>query len=185
MSPIGAVMLSVVLATVPVTPVATNPAPDGCRWQPLPELKAHLAVPVGWQFKKVESSDSLIYEVRPAGKGFEGAKARYRLEVRLRTKTEDVVARARAFVEAARARAIDPPPSEEQQVSTLTLFSCFVRFAPVAEGSPALTAAVSSAGNSATGTIYTVLFEIPENEINLIGPLGNSLFREMRMDDEI
>jgi hypothetical protein len=178
-------MLTVVLVIAPGTLAAGKPAPAGCHWQPIPELKAHVAVPDGWQFKKVQSSDALIYEVRPAGNGFEGAKALYHLEVRLRTKTEDVVARARAFIEDARAKALDPPPLAEQQVSTLTFFSCFVRFAPAGDGSPALTAAVSSIGNSRTGTIYTIRFEIPENEIRLIGSLGNGLFREMRLDDEI
>jgi hypothetical protein len=185
MNRFAAVMLAAVLVMAPGAFAGGKPAPDGCHWQPIPELKGHVAVPDGWQFKKVGSSEALIYEVRPAGKGFERAKAIYRLEVRLRTKTEDVVARARAFVEDVRAKALEPPPLEEQQVSTLTLFSCFVRFAPASDGSPALTAAVSSAGNSRTGTIYTIRFDIPENEIDLIGPLGNGLFREMRMDDEI
>jgi len=178
-------LLLTVCSSAPGTLAGGKTAPDGCHWQSIPKLKAHLAVPDGWQFKQLKSSDALIYEVRPAGGGFEGAKAHYRLEVRLRTKPEDVVARARAFVEDNRAKSLEPPPLEEQQVSTLAMFSCFVRFAPSSDGSPALTAAVSSAGNSRTGTIYTIRFDIPENELDLIAPLGNSLFREMRLDDEI
>lgn len=180
-----AVVISAVLALTQNAVAATKPAPDGCHWHAIPELKAHLAVPDGWQFKKIKSSEALIYEVRPAGKGFEGFKARFHLEVRLRTKLDDVVARARAFVEEARVSAIDPPPLEEQQASTITAFSCFVRYAAPPDGSPALTAAVSSAANTRTGTIYTTRFEIPEDEQERIAPLGNALFREWRLDDEV
>jgi hypothetical protein len=181
----AAVVIWAMLALAQSATAASKPAPDGCHWQALPELKAHLAVPDGWRFKKIKSTEALIYEVRPAGKGFEGFKACFHLEVRLRTQLDDVVARARAFVEEARATAVDPPPLEEQQSSTLTGFSCFVRYAPPADGTPALTAAVSSAANSRTGTIYTTRFEIPEDEQERIAPLGNALFREWRLDDEI
>ena len=163
---------------------AESAAPVGCRWKAIPELKAHLAIPIGWKFKTAASGDALIYEVRPAGRGFENSKALYRLEVRRGTEKTDVVDRARAFIEALRATAVDPPALEEQHISTLTLFSCFVRFAPPANGDGG-TAAVSSAANSRTGTIYTVQFDIPENELGIIAPLGNQLFRELKLDDEI
>ena len=164
---------------------ASKPAPNGCHWQAIPELKAHLAVPDGWRFEQVKSEEALIYEVRPTGKGFEESKAVFHLEVRLRTAPDDAVARARAFVESARATAIDAPPLEEQQVSTLTFFSCFVRYPALGEGLPTLTAAVSSAANARTGTIYTTRFDIPEDEIERVAPLGNALFREWRLDDEV
>ena len=162
-----------------------KPAPEGCHWQSLPELKAHIAIPDGWNFTKKESDGALIYEVRPAGQGFEKSKAIFRMEVRLRTNKEDAVARARAFVEDARAKAVDPAQVEEQQVSTLTMFSCFVRLKSATEESPVVTAAVSSAANARTGTIYFTRFEISLDEVDSIAPLGNSLFRELRLDDEI
>jgi hypothetical protein len=165
--------------------LAQEEPPQGCHWQPIPELKAHLAVPDGWLFKNVSSGEVLIYEVRPAGTGFEGVRALYRLEVRRNTRKSDVVARARDFVESARAAGVEAQPLEEQHVSVLTLYSSFVRFASKGDGAPALSAAVSSAGNSRTGTLYTARFDIPENEIEMVAPLGNHLFRKYRIDDEI
>jgi hypothetical protein len=168
-----------------VTRGGEKPAPEGCHWQSIPELKAHLAVPDGWLFKKVSSGEVLIYEIRPAGEGFQGLRALYRLEVRRGTSKSDVVARARDFVESVRAAGAEAQPLEEQNISVLTLYSSFVRFAPTTEGTPPPAAAVSSAGNSRTGTLYTMRFDIPENELEAVAPLANHLFRELRLDDEI
>jgi len=162
-----------------------KPAPEGCHWQSIAELKAHLAVPDGWGFRNVSSGEVLVYEVRPAGVGFEDVRALYRLEVRRGTSKADVVMRARDFVESMRTAGAEAQPLEEQQVSVITLFSSFVQFAARAEGTPPLTAAVSSAGNSRTGTLYTMRFDISANELDLVAPLANHLFRELRLDDEI
>ena len=48
-----------------------------------------------------------------------------------------------------------------------------------------MTVAVSGTANVRTGTLYTVRFDIPADEVNLIAPLGNSLFRTARLDDEV
>lgn len=166
-------------------PAAEKPAPSGCHWQSIPELKAHLAVPNGWRFEKKTVDNALVYEVRPAGKGFEKSHALFHLEVRLRTNPADVVNRARQFIEDLRAQAEEPKGIEEQRASTLTFFSCFVAFAPSSDASPRLTSALSSVANSRTGTIYTTRFDIPEDEIERIAPLGNGLYRELRLDDDI
>lgn len=178
-------MLLALGAPLRYTRAGEHTAPEGCHWQPIPEIKAHLAVPDGWQFEKVASSDVLIYEVRPAGPGFEGIRARYRLEVRRGTSKADVVDRARSFVESVRAIATEAQPLEEQHIGVLTLYSSFGHLVPTSESSPALTAAVSCAANSRTGTIYTMRFDIPVNELDVVAPLGNHLFRELRLDDEI
>jgi hypothetical protein len=182
----GLILILVVLlaATRPVRG-ADDPAPERCHWQAIPELKAHLAVPDGWLFQRLEAGDALAYEVRPAGTQFEAIRARYRLEVRRGLDKTKVVEMARSFVESIRAFAVEAQPLEEQHVSTVTLYSCFVTLARPTPGAVQPTAALWSAANSRTGTLYTVRFDIPSDELGVVAPLANHLFRNLRLDDEV
>lgn len=182
---VPAVVVLFAVGSILDTARAEDPAPDGCHWQPIPELKAHLAVPDGWLFEKVSTGDILVYQVKPAGQGYEGLRSVYRLEVRLNTNKADVVERAREFVESLRTGAIEAQPLEEQEVGVLKLYSSFSHHAPRTEGSTAMSVAASSVANTRTGTLYLVRFDIPSNEVEVVAPLGNHLFRSGRLDDEL
>lgn len=159
------------------------PPPPGCHWQPIEIVHANLAVPDGWQFKDLSSGMQLAYEVRPAGKGFEDTKSVYHLEVRRGLKKSDVVPRAREFVEAARATAMDPPPIDEQQAGHMSVFACAVHYAPGTPGVAYLSSALSASANTETGTLYTTRLDIPSDEIDRVSPLANKLFQTIRLDD--
>jgi hypothetical protein len=162
-----------------------HPTPPGCHWQAIPELRAHLAVPDGWEFRVTPSSGALSYEVRPAGPGFVGMKARFRLRVERTGDPEAAVARARDHVERARGSATEAPPAEEQRIGALLLFSAIVTFVPPVPGVEGTTSAVSSVANGRTGTLYLMRFDIPVGEMESVAPPGNHLFRELRLDGGI
>jgi hypothetical protein len=159
------------------------PPPPGCHWQAIEILGAHLAVPVGWQYRDTSEGPLLSYEVRPAGAGFENAKSLYRLEVRRGLKKADVVPRAREFVEKARATATDAPPIDERESGHMTLFACAVNYAPEHPGAVALGSALSAAANRETGTLYMVRLDIPLDEVDRVSPLADKLFQNIRLDD--
>jgi hypothetical protein len=164
---------------------ATPPAPAGCHWQSLPEIKASLAVPDGWQFAAVSSDQVLSYEVRPAGPGFEQTRSVYRLEVRLATPVASVRARAKEFVENVRKGALEAQPVDEQQVGVMTGFSSFARYAPRPGSAAPASVLAASIANTRTGTLYKIRFEIPVEELERVGPLGSALFQAYRLDDEV
>lgn len=185
----GPVLAIVTLAGTIVSGLAADdgpdPAPPGCHWQAITILKAHLAVPDGWEFRDTSTHSLLSYEVRPAGPGFKNARSRYRLEVRRGVDKSEVVKKAREFVESARTGATEAQPLEEQQVGVLILFSSFATYDPHRPGVTAVSVAISSAANTRTGTLYTVRFDIPSDEVERVAELGNQLFQKMRLDDEI
>lgn len=180
------ILVAVVITSAAAVRADDKPAPDGCHWQDLPEIKAHLAVPDGWHFRRVQSENSLIFEVEPTGHGLpQPSRSRYRLEVRLHTDSRTVVERAREFVENARTGATAAQPLEEQTIGVVTVFSSFFEYDPAVPLAPRRTAAMSAIANSRTGTLYLVRFDIPVDELEAIAPLGNALFRTARIDDEM
>ena len=62
------IVVASVLASAAATRGDDKPAPEGCHWQDLPEIKAHIAVPNGWIFRQVEAKEFLAFEVVPAGR---------------------------------------------------------------------------------------------------------------------
>jgi len=76
-----------VIVTSHIGFIAGDPAPQGCHQESISELNEELPVPGGWLFKRASAGEILAYEVRPAGPGFEGLRALYRLEVRRGTST--------------------------------------------------------------------------------------------------
>jgi hypothetical protein len=161
------------------------PPPAGCHWQEIPVLKAHLAIPDGWLFRDNSTGPNLSYEVQPASPGLENAKARYRLEVRRGIKKADVVARASEYIESARAGAAESEPVEQGEAGALTLFSCTVTFAAKGAGGGATRTALTAAANAQTGTLYTIRFDIPEDEVDRVAPLAKPLLQTMRLDNDI
>jgi hypothetical protein len=176
------------LLTIPLGVVAedkenSQPAPAGCHWQAIPAVKMQLPVPDGWRFREVSTGPVLSYEVAPAGPGLENSKARYRLEVQRGLKSEDAVAKAREFVESVRSAGTDLQPLEKQTTGVITYFSSFATYTPGTPGAIQLQVIVSSAANSRSGTLYTMKFNIPVDELELVAPLGNKMFQKVRLDD--
>jgi hypothetical protein len=180
------IVAAMVFACVAASRGDDKPAPEGCHWQDLPEVKMHLAVPNGWLFTRLKSDGPLIFEVVPAGADWpKPSKSRYRLEIQLRTDKASVVERAREFVERAQAGAVAVEPVAEQTIGVIKAYSSFVRYSPAIQGVPAIATALSATANTRTGTLYTVRFDISSDEQERIAALGNALFRTARLDDEI
>jgi hypothetical protein len=177
--------LAVAVLVPPLVAKEKDPPPAGCHWQSIPVLNARLAVPDGWQFRDTSTGMSLSYEVRPAGPGFENAKALYRLEVSRGNKKAEVVSKAKEFIESARASAATAESLERQENGALTVFSCSVTSAPDHPGALPVSTALSAAANSRTGTLYTVRFDVPSDEVVKVTPLGSQLLHTMRLDDQI
>ena len=149
-------------------------------------MKAHLAVPDHWAFTEVPSGDSLIYQIVPAGPAFDvPSRARYQMVVRRDLNPEVVVEHARQFVEAVRQAGFPIDSVETQKLGVLTMFASVVEFGDSESGDHESTVAVSALANYKTGTLYTIRFDIPASELALVAPLANSLFRRIRLDDEI
>ena len=74
---------------------------------------------------------------------------------------------------------------DEQKIGVMRAFSSFVDNAPAGESGAHVGAALSALANTRTGTLYTTRFEIAADEQAKIAPLGNLLFRTVRIDDEI
>ena len=179
--PAAGVVVALGFATISVGN-EKRPAPPGCHWQSIPELKAHLAVPDGWLFEQIASQDGLVYQVRPPA---EELASRYRLEVRTGVDTSAVVGEARDFVDGPRNSGAEAEPLEEQTKGVITAYSTVVYYRPLVAGAPAITVAYLALGNSRTGTIYKIRLDIPADEVDRVLPAANHLFQNIRVDDEI
>ncbi len=166
--------------------VADGPPPDGCHWQRIPEIKATLAVPDGWQFRKAaDQGQRLLYEVIPAGaKAPRDPKSRYQFRVQKGVTKETVVSRAKGFVEGALKNASRADALDEQARGVISLFAGVGYFDPDSAGIPRLTVAAASLANSRTGTLYTIRMDIPAGELEAVSPLANALFRNITVDDD-
>ena len=163
-----------------------NPPPEGCHWQPIPELKAHLAVPDDWLFEEIDVEGALVYEVRPGGPVFESpSQSIFRLTVQKGLEPERVAEMARDFVESARDAGMPNEAMEEQTLGVMEVFVSVVLLASSETGVHETTVAVSALANTRTGTLYTTRLDIPVAELQDVAPLGNKLFRTIRVDDEI
>ena len=163
------------------------PPPSGTRWKAIPEIKANLALPNGWQFRKLPSTPKiLIYEIVPRGPGIPThSRSKYELKVEKDVPRAIVVFKARNYVEAIRAQAVESEPVEEQTKGVMNLFVSVAHLEPDASGAPQLTVALAAIANSRTGTLYTMRFDIPAAELEAVETLANQLFRHIRVDDEI
>jgi hypothetical protein len=164
-----------------------TPAPSGTHWKRIPELKAKLALPHGWQFRKVPSeSRTLVYEVVPKGPGMpRRSRSKYQLKVEKGVPSAIVLFKARNFIEAIRAQAAESEEVDEQARGVTTLFSSIAHLDPDDSGVPQLTVALAAIANSRTGTLYTIRFDIPATELEAVEPLANQLFRHITIDDEL
>lgn len=95
-----------------------------------------------------------------------------------------MITRAQGFVHAVVARASEPPPVQENSVSTVSTFATVALYAPALAGAQRFYVAASAAANTATGTLYTIRFDIPEAEWQAVWEKGEFLFASMRLDDE-
>lgn len=145
-----------------------------------------LVVPDGWQLRSLHEGDSLVYEVVPAGPQFSRpSQARYRLEVRWKLAPGAAAGMARSFVETFRRGADTAQPIEEQTKGVTSAFSSVFKYAPAVSGAPGMTVAVLAIGNTRTGTLYKIRFDIPDDELALVAAQANDLFRTFRIDDEM
>jgi len=162
-------------------------APSGTHWKAIPEIRAKLALPDGWRFRKVRSTPRvLVYEVVPKGPGIPArSRSRYELRVEKRVPAGIVVFKARNYVEAIRAQAVEADAVEEQTQGVMALFVSVAHLEPDASGAPQLTVAAAAIANSRTGTLYTMRFDIPASEFEAVESLANQLFRHIKVDDEV
>jgi hypothetical protein len=185
----GSVVLALVTCLLASVLGATDePAPPpGCKWQEIPEIKVSIALPEGWQFRQLSKKGSiLVYEVIPAGPNIAAhSKARYELRFQRLAPVSSAVTRAKEQVKNALATAADSTPLEEESIGVVTLFASVGHLSPDASGMPQLIVAVLALGNARTGALYTIRFEIPSVEADAVLPLGNALFRAIRVDDDL
>ena len=166
---------------------AERPAPDGCHWQEISEVKLTIAVPDGWKFRKLPGAkDLLVFEVTPAGPHApQDSRSRYELRIRRRTPIVTVVQAGKDFVEGFLKNAVEATPLEEQLQGVVSMFAGVAHLGPTLFGVAQRTVAACSLANSRTGTLYTVQIEIPAAELDSIMPLANAIFRVISVDDEI
>ncbi len=183
---IGRLIGLAVLSAATLASAEGQPPPEGCHWQSIPELKAHLPVPDGWDFQQRSEGDALIYEVTP-GQSTAGPSlhTQFRMIVKRDLEPETVVGMAREFVQSVRSSGLPTAPMETQSRSTFTIFVSVVQMGDLDAGMHDSTVAVSAIANEGTGTLYLVRIDIPADELADIAPLTNHLFRTIRIDDEI
>lgn len=183
---IGGALVLTILVSFPAIVAEDRPAPDGCHWQSIPELKAHIAVPDGWHFESATDGEDLVYDVSPARPGPDSTlQTRFRLTVTRGLDPDSVVARAREFVESVRSSGQPTAPIERQTLSVMTLFASVVEVIEPATDVHESTVAVSALANARTGTLYRIRLDIPASELGFMAPLANAMFRTIRVDDEI
>ena len=160
--------------------------PPGCHWQEIPEIKVTLALPDGWVFHALpKTGDVSAYEVVPAGGGVpKESRSRYELKFQRVSRPGIVVTRAKEHVQNAVASAVESTPLEEETIGVMTSFASVGQLSPDSAGVPQLIVAVLALGNSRTGALYMVRFEIPTSEADAVLPQGNMLFRTISVDDE-
>jgi hypothetical protein len=95
------------------------------------------------------------------------------------------VGKAQAFMESARASATTANSVEQEALGALTVLSSSVTRAPGAPGAGAVSTVLRVAANPRTGTLYTVRFDIPSDELDRVSPLGTELLQNMRLDDTL
>ncbi len=83
------------------------------------------------------------------------------------------------------ATSVESVPLEEETVGVITLYASVGQMSLDSSGVPQLTVAASALGNSRTGALYTIRFEIPTSEAEAVLPMGNILFRTIRVDDDL
>jgi hypothetical protein len=161
--------------------------PAGCQWKEIPEIKVHVALPDGWRFRRLpDKDDIMVWEVLPAGSGIPAlTQSRYELRFERLARRDATVARAKQHVENAVAAAVESTPVEQEVIGDVTLFASVGQLMPDAAGVPQLIVAASALANSKTGALYTIRFEIAAGEAPAVLPLGNALFRSIRVDDEM
>ncbi len=182
----AAIVLTLFLAATPSSAERASP-PAGCHWQDIPEIKAALAVPDGWEFRRLpEKGGVSAYEVVPAGPGIPNSpRSRFEMRFQRLARLDAVVARGRDFVQNALATSVVEDKIEEEKIGVVTLFAGVAQLSPDAGGTPQMTVAVSAMANAKTGALYTIRFEIPAAELAAVQPMANSLFRTVVIDDEV
>jgi len=175
------------LAASRVGSAVEGPAPEGCHWERIPEVKVTLAMPDGWVFRKVsDATNLLVYAATPGGPDAPAnPKTRYELRIQRGLPPKSVVLIAKTFVESALAGSAETAPVEEQQRGVMSLFAGVAEIKPNLVGVPQLTVAASSLANARTGTLYTIRIDIPADELQAIQPRANAIFRTITVDDEI
>ena len=187
----GPLLLALLVLALPIqasgAPDSDPLPPAGTRWKSIPEIKARIALPHGWRFAKARSTPkTLAYEVVPKGLGIPvRSQSKYQLKVEKGVPKAIVVAKARNYIEAIRAQAVESEEVDEQTRGVTTLFSSIAHLNPDGSGVPQLTVALAAIANSRTGTLYTIRFDIPASELEAVETLGNQLFRHITIDDEI
>ena len=183
------VMVTVIflLATSYLGMATEAPAPEGCHWERIPEVKVTLAMPDGWQFHKVSGEKNLlVYAAMPGGADAPAnPKTRYELRIQRGLPPKSVVLMAKTFVESALAGSVEAAPVEEQQRGVMSLFAGVAHVKPDLFGASQLTVAASSLANVRTGTLYTIRIDIPAGELQSVQPQANAIFRTITVDDEI
>ena len=159
--------------------VAVEPPPPGLHWQDLKEIRGRLLIPDGWSFKQVGSAEHLTYIVSPP----EG-KAVFTLTAEKHHKPDGVKAEALAFVETARDRASEATPVEELSMGVMQGFGSLLDFPATASDPGGSRIAITGIGNTRTGTLYMMRFDVPASEWESVWEKGRYLAGKFTLEDE-
>ena len=180
-----AILLVFLCATVGSAAEAPSP-PAGCRWQPIPELKAHLAVPTDWRLETRQLGDALGYEITPPGTGSEPPpRSIYTMVVERHLDPESVIEKARRFVDVARENGVPTGEVALEEFGGMTRFTSVVLMLDSAQEKHEWTFVVDAFANPRTGTLYTIRLEIPVDELPTVAPLATECFNVLRLDNDI
>jgi hypothetical protein len=158
---------------------AAESPPPGLHWQELREIRAELLVPDGWLFKSTGDRDHPVYSVMPP----QGA-SRFTLSVERKHKPELVIAEAHDIVEAQRKIAKEATPTEEVKMGVMTAYATLLDISPGGTNSIAIRVALTTIGNSRTGTFYMFRFDIPADEWEATWERGRYVMGKFALEDE-
>ena len=158
--------------------------PEGFTWRQLEAINAKLLIPLGWLFESAVEGGQLKYTVLPPSTLSQSGDARFTIMVHRRMTEENAVERAMEFVQEAVEGAVDAGEIEEHSAGRLRLFATLVKRGPKQVGGSAQVLSVSAAGNVETNTLYTMAFEVPEEEWSRVWAAGRFLAGTFTLDDE-
>lgn len=165
--------------------VKLAPAPAGFAWQPLPEVKAAMLLPLGWYYKaEADKATNTYYltreEIGETGEYEMGMAVHVVRKARAQTRRP-----AAEYAELLMLRAGYGPGREhlEKASSTVGPFRKWtVRYREAAPGAEARMVYQVALANPKTDTLYLLTFESPEAEWTNAFELGEAMLRELVLD---
>ena len=154
--------------------------PEGMHWQELKEIRAHIAIPDGWSFKKSGAKNEIAYLVAPPT-----GNSRFSLSVKRHRPLASIESEARSFVEKLGADASEASPMEIQDKGKLKAYASLMEFSSGSHDSPSgIRVAATGIANVGTGTEYLIRFDVPFSELEANWDKGKYLVGYFLLEDE-